>query len=224
METKPMTKIKARHYEQFMREKVIPAIKEHWPQSDRRARNEIVIQADNAPVHSHSAHSALESHADSLGLNVTFKPQPANSPDFNDLDLGIFNSIQSSKEQEMPRNIDELISVVEKAYWSLSRDTLDDIFLSLQANMIDSLAVDGNNNFKQRHLKKGKLRRKGILPRSLHVDGALIAQGRELLDDPSALERLERSRRAIFGTVARNQSVNVSIFQTGDGFRDVEEV
>ena len=54
--------------------------------------------------------------------------------------------------------------------------------------MIDSLTVDGNNNYKVRHLGKEKLRRLGLLPKSLKCNPLLIARGREVLDEPSCLD------------------------------------
>ena len=39
--------------------------------------------------------------------------QPPNSPDFNILDLGFFNSIQSLQQQKRMTDIDELITAVD---------------------------------------------------------------------------------------------------------------
>ncbi|GJQ67041.1 hypothetical protein Trydic_g21946 [Trypoxylus dichotomus] len=41
------------------------------------------------------------------------KPQPPNSPDWNVLDLGVFNAIQSLQHQTPSKTLDQLIDCVE---------------------------------------------------------------------------------------------------------------
>ena len=167
----------------MMIEKVLPAIKELWPDQHKP----IIVQEDNCRVHTPATRVLLEAAAKDVALDLKVVPQPPNSPDFNVLDLGFFHSIQSLKDREDPKNIDELIEAVDSAYWNQPRDTIDNVFLSLQGAMIDSLHVDGNNDYKMRHIGKGKLRREGRLPRSLKVDPMLIARAREVIDEPNSL-------------------------------------
>ena len=87
-----------------------------------------------------------------------------------------------NKHKANPKNHKELIAATEKAYVDQNKDIIGNVFLSLQGAMIDSLAVDGSNRYKLRHMGKGKLRKKGELPTSLPVDPILIARGREKLE------------------------------------------
>lgn len=184
--TKPVTSVTADAYANMFVENVLPAIKKRWPSSNKE---QIIIQEDNCRVHTRANRILIESKGkEDHGLDISVRPQPARSPDFNVLDLGFFNSIQSLKDQYAPRTVDELISAVESAFWNQPQNTVDNVFLSLQGAMIDSLTVDGNNNYKIRHLKKEKLRRRGLLPKSLKCDPLLIARGREVLDEPSCLD------------------------------------
>ena len=139
--------------------------------------------------------------------------------DFNVLDLGFFNSIEALKDQQTPRTVDELISSVETAFWSQGEKALENAFLSLQGTMIDSLTVDGDNSYKLRHLKKDKLRRRGLLPTSLKCDPLLIARAREVLDEPSCLEPEEGPRFHAVG-VGKNGRKKFE----GDGVINVREV
>ena len=189
--TKPLPSVNADAYQKVMIEEVLPAINSRWPLSDQK--KQITIQEDNCKVHSRATRILVEAKAKESGLDIVVRPQPPNSPDFNVLDLGFFNSIQSLKNREDPKNIDELIAAVERAYWKQSRETVDNVFLSLQGAMIDSLTVDGSNSYKLRHIGKAKLRRRGELPRSLKVDPLIIARGRRVIDEPACLTATEPS-------------------------------
>ena len=72
--------------------------------------------------------------------------QPPNNYDFNVLDLGFFNTIQSLRQKDAPKNVDELISAVIGAYNQISRETLNNNILSYRYAMESSLQVGGGNN------------------------------------------------------------------------------
>jgi hypothetical protein len=57
---------------------------------------------------------------------------------------------------------------------AMPRHTLDIDFLSLQTAMTDSLRFNGGNNYKLRHMNKAKLRKAGLLPKSVRCDPNLI--------------------------------------------------
>ena len=63
------------------------------------------------------------------------------SPDFNVLDLGFFNAIQSLQHQKSPKDIDELVDAVNTAFESMSAETLNNVFLSLQLAFESSMRV-----------------------------------------------------------------------------------
>ncbi|ETI53254.1 hypothetical protein F442_03743 [Phytophthora nicotianae P10297] len=54
----------------------------------------------------------------------TFHNQPPRSPDFNELDLGFFSSIQASQYQERAYNMEQLVDAVESALVELESVTL----------------------------------------------------------------------------------------------------
>lgn len=162
MVTKNIESINTFQHRKMMYEKVIPSIKSKWPLSHRT--KSIFIQQDNAKPHSFALDNEISNEISIDGWDIKIKRQPANSPDFNVLDLGFFNSIQSLQHKEAPRTIDELIKVVEDAFFSEKRDTLDNIFLTLQQCMVECLKVHGKNTYKLPHMGKEMLRRQQILP------------------------------------------------------------
>ena len=101
------------------------------------------------------------------GFCIELQCQPANSPDFNVLDLGFFNSIQSLQYEEAPTTIDELISSVENAFWKLDRLTLDNVFVSLQKCMEAAMLDRGGNSYPLPHMQKAKLRNLEKFPRRI---------------------------------------------------------
>ncbi|DAZ97358.1 TPA: hypothetical protein N0F65_003381 [Lagenidium giganteum] len=124
METKPLSVTKETYINALVGH-VIPAVEAKWPQSCRH--QSIVMQHDNAPPHKVEAF------------------QPANSPDMNVLDLGFFNAIQSLQYTKESRSIDELITNTVDAFNELSRETLDDTFVTLQTVMHECLLASGGN-------------------------------------------------------------------------------
>ncbi|ETI49336.1 hypothetical protein F443_06768 [Phytophthora nicotianae P1569] len=63
--------------------------------------------------------------------------------------------------------ITDLIDAVDDAYKTMSADTLDDIFLTLQSCILCILMEYGGNQYKLPHMGKTKLRRANCLPRLL---------------------------------------------------------
>mmetsp|Transcript_3175 Transcript_3175/g.8771 ORF Transcript_3175/g.8771 Transcript_3175/m.8771 type:complete len:120 (-) Transcript_3175:176-535(-) len=60
---------------------------------------------------------------------------------------------------------------------------MNDVFLSLQCALRDSLSVDGDNTYKLSHIGKGKLCREGRLPISIECNPDLIARGLAVLEE-----------------------------------------
>ena len=80
------------------------------------------------------------------------------------------------------KNVDDLIRAVTEAYWEQPRETVDNVFLSLQQSLVDILETNGNNTKSVRRMKKQRLRREGRLPVTLGVTRALIENGRKFLE------------------------------------------
>jgi len=115
------------------------------------------------------------------GWRIKLSPQPKNSPDFNVLDLGFFNSIQSLQHKECPTTIDELVIAVEKAFNDEIPETLDNVFFSLQQAMQSSMIDRGGNKYKLQHMGKERLCNVGELPITLKCDEDLITSRRDCL-------------------------------------------
>ena len=125
MVTKPMN-VTAPVYKKLLVEKILPAIIEKFPRSNKNLP--IIFQDDNAPCHSMIARNAFVEAAKDQGLEIIVKPQPARSPDFNVLDLGFFNSIQSLRYKSRPKDIDDLLLKVQDAFEKSKPKTLDNVF------------------------------------------------------------------------------------------------
>lgn len=153
-------------------EKVLPAIRAKWPPHD--STETIYIQQDNARPHITQLDSEFVEAACKDGFDICLLCQPPNSPDLNVLDLGFFREIQSLQHQEAPKTIDELVCAVEKSFENFPSQSLNEVFLSMHACMIEIMKVDGGNNYKLPHLGKSKLLRNGNLPMHLSCDREVV--------------------------------------------------
>ncbi|KAH9103000.1 hypothetical protein AeMF1_020566 [Aphanomyces euteiches] len=136
-------------YRSVIFKNVIPAIKDKMPAAT--VKRGVVIQQDNAGPHSGVTTKRLR---DDNCEGISILNQPSNSPDFNILDLGFFNSIQSLQYQKSTRSIDKLVSAVESAFYELPMDTLSKNFITLQKVMEQSILLHGDNNYKLPHMPK----------------------------------------------------------------------
>ena len=78
-------------YRELLISKLLPAIVEKWPQTDRLSRK-IWIQQDGAKCHINTDNNKFEQVLQDHELNAGLYTQAANSPDVNLLDLGFFPS------------------------------------------------------------------------------------------------------------------------------------
>lgn len=166
-------------YKDYLLTKVFPAIKANWPRKDR---NEIIfVQQDNAKPHVAPTDPDVMKAGTEGGWNIKLLCQPPNSPDLNCLDLGLFASMQSIQYRIPRKGINALIASVVDAFRQLETDTVDDIFLTLQACMLELLREGGGNLYKLPHLGKAKLRRAKQLPVSLSCSKELYESAVALL-------------------------------------------
>ncbi|KAF0718359.1 Aste57867_1740 [Aphanomyces stellatus] len=136
-------------YTNMIVDHVIPAIKSKMPRCTQRRG--VIIQQDNATPHRCVSTEMLKA---SRIHGVKVSNQPPNSPDFNVLDLGFFNSIQSLQHQKMTQTVEDLIGAVENAFHEMPADTLARTFVSLQSAMVKSIELHGMRDYKLSHLKK----------------------------------------------------------------------
>ncbi|XP_021726855.1 uncharacterized protein LOC110694002 [Chenopodium quinoa] len=92
MVTKALQNVNREVIREVLLNKVIPAIIAKWPESQPK---NVIIQWDNARPHQIPTDDEFIAAATTNGFNIHFVFQPAQSPDLNVLDLGLFRSIQS---------------------------------------------------------------------------------------------------------------------------------
>ncbi|XP_074315845.1 uncharacterized protein LOC141652100 [Silene latifolia] len=130
--------------------------------------------------------------ATSDGFNIKLTQEPANSPDLNILDLGFFGSIQSLQDEHLARSVEELVKSVQDAFEDETVEILDNVWLSLQACMIDIMKLKGHNNYPLPHLAKATQRRAGTLLRNLEVDEELVKECIQFLITCGLIKDLEQ--------------------------------
>ncbi len=87
LEAKPIT-LTQDVYRSFLLEKAFPAVMNKWPAYKHYP---FYVQKDNARAHIPSHDQEIREKGREDGSNIGLFNQPANSPDFNILDLGVFN-------------------------------------------------------------------------------------------------------------------------------------
>lgn len=151
VETKAVTQVT----KDRMREKIIhylvPAIMEKWPTHRSKI---IYIQQDNAMPHMPKNDSEWQAACveyKKRGFDFTLVQQPPNNPDLNCLDLGFFRAIQTLQHKKRPRNIAQLLDVVNTSYGDFDPKTLFNVWHIFQYTMVEILKVRGNNTYDQPH-------------------------------------------------------------------------
>ncbi|XP_021774239.1 uncharacterized protein LOC110738172 [Chenopodium quinoa] len=173
VETKAIQNVNKEAIRAMLLEKVIPGIKQKWPS---HLSKDIWIQWDNARPHQIPRDEEFNAACQSDGFNIQFIYQPAQSPDLNVLDLGLFNVIQSIQYQSFPKNLMELIEKVKEAYDLFNPISNKHCWITLQCCMEEILKHLGGNHFTPPHKGKKRLERIGMLPEILHVDRTLVHQ------------------------------------------------
>ncbi|CAM9528677.1 unnamed protein product, partial [Chrysoparadoxa australica] len=159
-------------YKRYIIEKIIPAIKEKWPPSQKEGT--IWIQQDDAsPHHIANDDDVIAAGVAGDGWEIRLKFQPPNSPQCNVLDLGFFNSIQKLQHEQDANNIDELIKAVVEAWDREKHRVLNNIFLTLQDVLRCIIEHRGRNDFPLPHMGKARLERQGLLPERLSLSRTL---------------------------------------------------
>ncbi|XP_021741923.1 uncharacterized protein LOC110708123 [Chenopodium quinoa] len=161
-------------------ENVIPGIKDKWPS---HLSKDIWIQWDNARPYQIPRDEEFNAACQSDGFNIQFIYQPAQSPDLNVLDLGLFNVIQSIQYQSFPKNLMELIENVKEAYDLFNPVLNKHCWITLQCCMEKILNHFGGNHFTPPHKGKKRLERLGLLPEVLHVDRTVVQQAVDHLNN-----------------------------------------
>ncbi|XP_074282826.1 uncharacterized protein LOC141607373 [Silene latifolia] len=188
LETKPIESITKQVIKDCLIHQVIPAIKSVWPEGFSK---HIYIQQDNVRPHIKNDDPDFMAAANSDGFNIELVFQPPNSPDLNVNDLGYFKALQSLQKKKAAKTVDDLVNEVMQAFIDYSSSKLNNIFLSLQAVMIEMMKCKGDNNFSLPYMGKGHLAAIGMLPRNLIVDEVLVRQCIEHMQGLGKTEGLE---------------------------------
>ncbi|XP_074300312.1 uncharacterized protein LOC141631553 [Silene latifolia] len=138
--TKPIESITEKVTKECLINLVIPTIKQKWSGT---ASKEISIQQDNAKPHINGKDKDFLEAATSAGFNINLTQQPTNPLDLNILDLSFFRSIQSLQDEHLSRSVEELVKNVQDAYEEETMETLDNVWLSLQACMVEIMKLKG---------------------------------------------------------------------------------
>lgn len=173
-ELKPLT-VTREVYKSFLMHKVFPAIRQKFPVTHS---NNVVIQQDNAKPHVSVNDPDILEAGSKQSWNIVLQSQPANSPDFNILDLGFFNSIQNLQYQDSCYNIQQLVSAVENAFDDYPSEKLSKNFVSLQSVMYEAVKANGSNEFKLPHNHKHKMDPNNLPYFNLECDDSVIEGAR----------------------------------------------
>ena len=141
------------------------------------------IQQDKAKPHIDPNDEAWLAAVTASGINIQLKFQPPNSPDMNVLDLGHFRAIQWLQYKRAARDIDELFAAVHEYFAESSRKKLNNIFLSLQQCLIETMKVDGPKKYKLPHMEKDSLDHQDSLPLRLECPIEVYERARALVDE-----------------------------------------
>ncbi|XP_074318884.1 uncharacterized protein LOC141655718 [Silene latifolia] len=188
LETKPIEYITKQVIKQCLIEQVIPAIKSVWPKG---LSKHICIQQDNVRPHIKIDDPDCIATTNSDGFHIELLFQPPNTPDLNCNELGYFRALQSLQSKEASKEVDELVNEVMQAFVNYSPSKLNNIFLLLQAVIIEIMKCKGHNNFSLPHMGKGHLAAIGMLPSNLMVNEYLVRQRIEYMHRIGRTQGLE---------------------------------
>ena len=128
LETKSVS-VGQKETEDMILDNLFSAILGKWPAWEKRR---IRIQLYNAPPHPKPGKLGKRiaerlAEYSTVGWDISFVTQPANSLNLNTLDLAFFRAIQSLQCQKPAKNLDEMIKIVHKAYADLPLDVCKNV-------------------------------------------------------------------------------------------------
>ena len=123
-------------------------------------------------------------HGNTGAQKIKIVCQPANSPDFNVLDLGFFRSLQSYTQKRATPNTETLVNVVEQAYKNYPYEKILDSFITLQVSLESSLRDLGGNSGKMTHINKSSMNLQQKLNFNLSCDSAVYTTASNYLHNP----------------------------------------
>ncbi|XP_021753782.1 uncharacterized protein LOC110719188 [Chenopodium quinoa] len=149
METKDRQSVTKEEIRKMLLTNIILALHRKW---HPRLSKDIYIQWDNANPHQIPRDEEFIAACTTHGFNIQMIFQPAQSPDLNVLDLGLFKVIQSLQYQSFPTKIDELIEKVYQAYEWFDPVLNKYSWITLQSVMKKILEKEGGGGTTSIHL------------------------------------------------------------------------
>ncbi|XP_020200317.1 uncharacterized protein [Aegilops tauschii subsp. strangulata] len=177
--TKVLPAVTRKVSQDYMVNKLLPAIKEKWHVSDRGYP--IIIQQDNAKTHIPVNDPMFCEAAMADGWNIRLTCEPPNSPDLNILNLGFFAALQALFQKLFPGSLDDIVTKVLQAYGEYPPERCNRIFLTLQSCMREILKLNGGQHYKVPHMRKMALAGASLLPTRLPCDPAIVNAAIEFL-------------------------------------------
>lgn len=181
--------VTAEVYRRTMINELLPAVATMWPRCEWSNPNfKIYIQQDGAPSHIKPTDEEWVLTLEGLGLQnkIFLFDQPANSPDTNVNDLGVFRALDAAYHRESPRKQEDIVDCVRRTYWGYPHQRINRIWLSHMAIMNKIIECHGDNDFPLPHMNKDRLERLGILPTTLEVTRAAFQDLGITEDDSSS--------------------------------------
>ena len=171
-ELKSVLSVKKETIRKMFLENVLPVISRKWPQNKRRREVPgVVVQLDDAGPHlSPTDKALLEESRIYTNVKISFKCQPAMSPDLSVLDLCFFNSLQTSQLCKLATTFEELRDNVLAAFREYETAKLSNIWKTLQLIYNEVIKHKGANEYILPHINKKKLRKEGRLPENVDID------------------------------------------------------
>lgn len=132
---------------------VIPAMGENFPSS--LSQKNIVYHSSASPHNIAYDGEILMACDDCPTIDITL--QPANSPDFNVLDLGFFSLIYSFPDHLNARKIDVLVSALSEDFHETIYMILDRVQFSLQMCLQEVMKDVERNGYRISHSDKSQV-------------------------------------------------------------------
>ncbi len=111
------------------------------------------MQHKNAPAHAPADDKDVHAAGYSGITAIELRAQPANSFDFNVLNVGIFVGLRPAIQKPL-ETVEELVHAVYKASNNYSPQKIENNFINLQKCKESSVRVYGGKDWKLQHMKK----------------------------------------------------------------------
>ncbi len=146
--------VTASKFREMIELRLVPAIRRKMPWA-----SSVTVQFDGPKTHTGGGNTArFDEVAKSGNTRIDFIVQPAQSPDTNTLDLGIFNHLQTHVDKEKrfasAWDVDVLSDVVKKKFFSIPEHVLEGVFAAKSNVLGEILKCDGDNTYTVPHSQK----------------------------------------------------------------------